>query len=210
MADPYQQIPEDKRDKVLQAAIKEFARCGYERASTNQIIQEANISKGLLFHYFKNKKNLFLATLDYCFNLLLNHMQPYMEEMSADFFERLLELGKAKMKMFLDHPLEYRILMIAFADAPAEIAEEIKQRYEQTEAISYSFMLRGIDHSKFRPEIDQEKAIQLVMLSLEAMRNQWLQRFQVNEDKGLSQFDDALQEMEQMVEILKYGVYRRE
>lgn len=46
----------EKQDRILNAALKEFAQKGYQNASTNEIVKEAGISKGLLFHYFNNKR----------------------------------------------------------------------------------------------------------------------------------------------------------
>ena len=56
----------EKQERILEAAIKEFADKGFEKASTNEIVKEAGISKGILFHYFQNKKKLFLFVFDYC------------------------------------------------------------------------------------------------------------------------------------------------
>ena len=50
---------DEKQDRILNAAIKEFAQKGYDSASTNEIVKEAGISKGLLFHYFKIKSSYF-------------------------------------------------------------------------------------------------------------------------------------------------------
>mgnify|MGYP001006429114 FL=1 len=58
MRQPY--IDEQKRQRVIRASIEEFAK-GYEVASTNEIVRKAGISKGLLFHYFGNKKNLYMS-----------------------------------------------------------------------------------------------------------------------------------------------------
>lgn len=44
-------IPKDKKEAILEAALEEFAIGGYENASTNKIVEKAGISKGLLFHY---------------------------------------------------------------------------------------------------------------------------------------------------------------
>ncbi len=45
----------DKQERIINASLAEFARNGYERASTNEIVKEAGISKGSLFVYFNNK-----------------------------------------------------------------------------------------------------------------------------------------------------------
>ena len=49
-------LPDGKRQRILDAAIREFAEHGYDKASTNSIVKEAGIAKGLLFHYFGSKK----------------------------------------------------------------------------------------------------------------------------------------------------------
>jgi AcrR family transcriptional regulator len=61
----FERISEEKRNRILQAAISEFANCGYEKANTNIIAKKAGISVGSLFQYFKNKEELFLATIKY-------------------------------------------------------------------------------------------------------------------------------------------------
>ena len=46
-------LKKDKQDRMISAALKVFAINGYRHASTDDIVKEANISKGLLFHYFE-------------------------------------------------------------------------------------------------------------------------------------------------------------
>ena len=49
-----------RRNRILEAALTEFANKGYKKASTNTIVREAKVSKGLLFHYFISKKDLYI------------------------------------------------------------------------------------------------------------------------------------------------------
>lgn len=210
MADPYQQIPEDKRDKILQAAIREFAERGYEKASTNQITQEAQISKGLLFHYFKSKKNLYLATFDRCIDQLMNQMLPYFKDLPSDFFERLSVLGKVKIRLYVEQPLVYSFIVSAFQEMNESFPEEILERMEHMKAMSMPMVLEGIDRSKFRPDIDLDKAIRFIYMGLEALGQQMIQRALQEPDKGLSQWEEAMKEYEAMMDIFKYGVYRSE
>ena len=48
--------PEARRQRIVLAAVAEFARSGYAAASTNAIAQEAGVAKGLVFHHFENKE----------------------------------------------------------------------------------------------------------------------------------------------------------
>jgi TetR/AcrR family transcriptional regulator len=58
-------IPEEKRDRILQSSIKEFASRGFDNANTNDIAREAKISVGSLYKYFDNKEDLFLTTVKF-------------------------------------------------------------------------------------------------------------------------------------------------
>ena len=51
----------DKKQQTIQAAIELFATQGYENTSIAQICQHAHVSKGLVFHHFKNKEDLLRA-----------------------------------------------------------------------------------------------------------------------------------------------------
>jgi AcrR family transcriptional regulator len=61
----FNRIPEEKRNRILQAAIDEFASFGYENANTNKIAKQAGISVGSLFQYFNSKEDLFKTTVNY-------------------------------------------------------------------------------------------------------------------------------------------------
>lgn len=56
-----------RRDAILNAALKEFAVQGYDNASTNVIAKNAGISKALMFHYVSNKQELFFIVYDLLF-----------------------------------------------------------------------------------------------------------------------------------------------
>jgi TetR/AcrR family transcriptional regulator len=209
MTDPYKEIPEEKREKILQAAIREFAEKGYEKASTNRIVQNADISKGLLFHYFGNKKNLFLATFDHCMHKVVKAVLPETAKLSRDLFERLLEMGRVKFQLFLKHPLEYQFFMEAFNDVPPDVADEVRKRHERMADRSLPQALDGLDVSRFREDVDPGKAIPLILTALEAVGQQWIKRLQAEPDRGLALLPELMKEMEELVEILKHGVYRR-
>ena len=53
-----------KREQILEGAHRVFSRMGFDAASMNDITQEANVSKGTIYVYFRNKEELFEALVD--------------------------------------------------------------------------------------------------------------------------------------------------
>ena len=56
----FSNLPPEKQEKIVAAAVSEFARHGYRKASMNTIVRDAGISKGSLYQYFHNKEVLFV------------------------------------------------------------------------------------------------------------------------------------------------------
>lgn len=57
-------LPEEKRNTVVDAAIDEFAEFGFEAASINRIVAKGGISKGSFYQYFEDKLDVFKYLLD--------------------------------------------------------------------------------------------------------------------------------------------------
>ncbi len=54
----------DKRERILDAAIKVFARSGYHGARVSDIAREAGIAYGLVYHYFRNKEEILASAFE--------------------------------------------------------------------------------------------------------------------------------------------------
>jgi AcrR family transcriptional regulator len=55
---------EDRREQILDAAMRAFAQKGFKRATNKDIAREAGITPGLIYHYFENKEALFKAIIE--------------------------------------------------------------------------------------------------------------------------------------------------
>jgi len=60
----FQNLDPEKRELILNAAAEEFAEHGYEAASLNRIISRTGLSKGVLYYYFDDKKDLYLTVME--------------------------------------------------------------------------------------------------------------------------------------------------
>ena len=63
------------RRKILDNALAEFSRRGYGASSVNTICAAKDISKGIIYHYFKTKDELYLACVEECFQRLTDHLR---------------------------------------------------------------------------------------------------------------------------------------
>ena len=95
--------PERTRHKILEAATEEFARFGLGGARVDRIAARAGANKRMLYYYFRDKDNLFLAALEGRYahiraaerGLDLEHLEP------RRALRRLVEFT---WRYFLEHP----------------------------------------------------------------------------------------------------------
>ena len=66
----------ERRRQILEAAVKTFARLGYERASVAEVCADAGIARGTLYQYFADKQSLFREVLRAYAGKVSTHMQP--------------------------------------------------------------------------------------------------------------------------------------
>lgn len=203
----FENLIEDKKQRILEACIVEFADKGYEKASTNAIIKDAKISKGILFHYFGNKKSLFLYIVEYCIQFIITEYKKYPLEKSKDIFERIIEFGMIKLQISHANPDITKLIVHAFMNTPEGIRTEIQERYKQLSLEFLPSIFKDIDSSKFRNGVNPEKALEIVMLFLEALQQKYNREYQGREQELLDDVDKIMKEYKEYVEVLKYGIY---
>lgn len=66
----YAKMPGEKRERLMTVAAQEFAAHGFEAASFNHILEEAQIGKSSAYYYFEDKADLFCTVVRYCMDRL--------------------------------------------------------------------------------------------------------------------------------------------
>ena len=89
MNERFYSLPQDKQQRIINAAYKVFALNSYKKAPMSEIANEAEISKALLFHYFRNKKDLYLYLWDNAADLTQKATMQYKTTQTTNFFEML-------------------------------------------------------------------------------------------------------------------------
>jgi TetR/AcrR family transcriptional regulator len=204
----FENLSEDKKQRILDVCILEFAEKGYENASTNAIVKDAEISKGILFHYFGNKKSLFLYVVEYSIQFLITEYQKYpLQQRSGDIFDRILELGVIKLKITHANPTISRLILHAFINTPEDIRSEIQDKYTKLSNEFIPPIFNDIDSSKFRDGVDPKKGLEMVMLFLEALQEKYAKQYKGREQDLLGDMDKIMEEYKGYIEVLKYGIY---
>ncbi|GHO50365.1 TetR/AcrR family transcriptional regulator [Ktedonospora formicarum] len=202
----FSSLEPEKKERIIKAAIKEFARSGYERASTNEIIKEANIAKGSLFNYFHNKKELYLFLLDY----IADFIEKIYDELDwdeTDIFKRFKEIASTKFKMYNRFPQAFDFLQAIAQENALEVKSEIDKRMKKFVLDNgFERMCRNIDVTKFRDDIDIEKAMNIINWTALGFAEQQSDQVHSSEDFNVEQ----LKEWDRYLDLMKRCFYKKE
>jgi TetR/AcrR family transcriptional regulator len=207
MSSKFLSLNQEKQERILNAALKEFAQKGYENASTNEIVKSAEISKGLLFHYFNNKKELYLFLYNHFVDVLMKEFFNELDFSEQDIFERLKSLMILKSKLMVRHPEVFDFMMSASMEASEEVKEDLNSTNTELMQASYGRLFENIDLTKFQEGLDIQRTINIIMWTLEGFSKQELEKAK-KLNKGLHDFDGAFKEAEVYIDMLKKSFYK--
>lgn len=203
----FENLPEEKRQRILNAAIKEFAAKGYDHASTNRIVEDAGISKGLLFHYFKNKKQLFLYLYNYCICLSLDEFYQKMDMGERDLFAKLHMILMLKMEFVKKHPNFMEFLKTAYFEESKEVKQELDGHNRDLLYANNAKIFANIDYSTFREGIDAARVVSTIVWAYEGYTNDFLNKTRkIKQDEW--DYDELYEDAERYTEFLKSCFYK--
>ncbi len=156
-----QQRSEETRSRILESALKLFSKCGYNKASVDDICAEAGISKGAFYHHFESKQALFLAlldhwlqTIDHAIEVSKDKTAPETFTQMTEAFPYIFETANEGLSMFLEFWLQ--------ASRDKKIWEATIAPYRRYHKYFTSLIKKGVEEGSFA-EVDAELASRLIV-----------------------------------------------
>lgn len=195
----FNQLPIEKKERITEAFISEFAKKGFRAASMNKIVERAGISKGSLFNYFNSKNQLFMYVYKVAFERVKEYLREVREETKdEEFFTRFQKIMEAGVTFIQKHPklarIYYRILYTG--DSP-EGATILRELHAESMKFIGSLVKQGVERGEISAGIDVDKAAFI----LESVLNRFLQVQNQNVlDPSLNLYGASSEESERWIE----------
>lgn len=143
----FSELDSEKQQRIIDAALTEFAEYGYENGSTNRIVKNCGISKGSLFKYFENKEELYFYLIDTVSAQMAGEMRFDVSRLSRDLYERVIEYSVAEISWYVTNPVKGRFLIGVASETGSDIGRKIVERYGDKSTDIYEALLKGVDMS---------------------------------------------------------------
>ncbi|HEX3050349.1 MAG TPA: TetR/AcrR family transcriptional regulator [Aggregatilineaceae bacterium] len=195
----FNKLSTEKKERILEAAAKEFAAHGYEGSSLNRILEQAGISKGAAYYYFDDKPDLFKTIMLYYSESLLSRITLDITILEKDtFWTSLAALFHQMYGSFLERPWIFsakkvggNFLETAYQD------EELRKLMDQIHPWVLNLIRRGQTLGLIRDDLPDDLLIGVIM-GVDDAHDRWLMSHY--QEFSLSDLDALAQ---QMVELLK-------
>ena len=157
---------EDKKNAILMAAVKVLTTKGYYSSTMDDIVEQADISKGAIYHYFSSKKDVYLAVIDMWEDQTQKLLAPAADESSSakaikELFNLLAKQLKIDGSFFNCLPTLW-----AIARHDDDFKKKMQKVYNRFQRFIELIILKGIESKEFvnlRPNNAQTSALSLIL-----------------------------------------------
>ncbi len=199
-------LPLEKREAIIGAAILEFKDNNFDSSSINKIVENSGISKGSFYQYFEDKKDLYKYIISLMAEKKLKYMSPVMENpFNYDFFTLLREIYLSGLSFAKDNPDLVAIGNRLLTDKSHPLYSEIvKENMNTSHKIFETLLSKSIERSEIREGID----LKLTAYLITSLNTSIVDYYLENNKTEIN--DDIMDTIDKLLDLLHFGIgYRK-
>ena len=201
----FENLPIEKKQRVINACIREFGEHGYEGSSVDGIIRRAGISKGGIYEYASSKEELFIGTVAYTYTHLYDFLKERLavtgKELPPDLLNRLKFTADMAIDFYLEHPDFVHLIVRTSALSDEGLDAQIRDIFRQ------HFLELFGDVEIGTLAYPKEQILELAMWMLLKTRMDFLLEIRTERDPARIK-EDYGKSWDFYLEVLRNGIYR--
>lgn len=195
-------LSEEKQKKIIEAGFYCFGKMGYKKASAQDIAQMAGISKGMIFHYFGSKKDMYRYLIEISFAEVMEAFKTGADSSKTDFFDRILMMTNCKIDCLKKHPSLLSFFTSMYSETDPEVFDETEKIRITGKSVRGGFVSLEADREKFKDPSYADLAWKLLMSYGESYAN--------TVEASVAELSLAQKEFSDCVLMLKKNLYKEE
>lgn len=190
------------KHELINAAIKEFSAKGYEKASLNNILKEAEISKGTFYYHFEDKEDLYFFLVDIMIaekkEFFTENINP--RELEKNIFDSLKFVAQKGIAFAQKHPQINRFSQSFIKERGNQIYEKGLQKYDYQEDHLLNYLIeKAILQGEIREDLSGEFVKKLISYLF----------IHLVEIADIVNIDDFNQAVHSLIEVIKDGLAKK-
>jgi AcrR family transcriptional regulator len=161
-------LRKEKQDRMINAALKAFACEGYRHASTDDMVKDAAISKGLLFHYFGSKLGVYSFVYNYSVRYMKLELSSEVDPNETDIFELIKQTERARMHAMRAYPYMQQFLDKSHSENVSEALLEVEENKNELDD-TYEKIWAQADYGSFPSGVNGEKIKAMIQHAIKGL-----------------------------------------
>ena len=188
---------EARQSQIMEAAMKVITHKGFSNARIDDIVNEAGLSKGAIYHHYEGKKDLFLALIDHWETQTFpdfysrNGKERSASDTLRDFSEEIIKVFKTRSYVF-----QVEVEFWSLANQDEEIRKRSQELYEKIINLFELVIIKGIREKEFMKVDTRITAIYILSVF------QGINWFCIFEDKKIN----AVNYIQKSIELIINGL----
>lgn len=188
-------LPKEKQERIVDAAVDEFAAVPYSESSINRIIKAAGIPRGSFYQYFDGKEDLYLYLMGRIAEEKMEVYEKY-DRPEGGFFESLDTYFPAMAEWVTHRPKYGKIAAQMSRDGSEFIREIIKKMDTSMESVR-ELLRRDQRAGLIRKDVDLDLVLDLYLSAVSGM---------MREDYQEENYAGLMNKARELIKILAYGI----
>lgn len=185
-------LEENRQERILNAGYKEFAKNSYKKTSMSRIAEEGRISKSLLFHYFKNKQELYLHLYARAIEKIQETIPKPQEVSNKNIFEILVFYMECKWQVLKENPYLLEFINKVYYEEDEDLQQELKKLNDRQMITPLNQLLLKSSSFVEKKEHEQLKIIELLIYLAEGFAFVNRERIVTCPDEAMKEFKGLL------------------
>lgn len=191
-------LPAAKQEAVINAALEEFAKYPYERASLTRIVNNAGIAKGSMYQYFENKRALYLYIVGIVYDLKREYLWDVFEN-EQDFFGTLIKYYQRSYLFAIEHPLHHQVAINFWESKDETLHNELTENKE----LRANDFIRLLEIARAKGQVKQDICPEAAFFVYHSVGKELIDKFS---DLPAEKIDEHLQFIQNVLRILAEGL----
>lgn len=199
-------LPEEKKERIIDAAINEFAVRSYHKSRVTAIADSAGIAKGSFYQYFEDKKDLFKYIIELTVNKKLEYINQDMikNKEKYDFFQLLREIYLSGLRFAKENPR-----LVEIGNTLLNNKELQRETWGEHKDESSNFFRQLLEYGLVKGELDSSIDIDLLSKLLTEL-NYSLIDIVYEDGIDPDDFSEEMDTIEEMLYIIENGIKKRD
>ena len=169
----FKEKDKSKHDKIIEGAIKVFARKGFYNAKVSEIAREANVADGTIYLYFKNKDDILISLFEEKVDLIIRRMEAELDKVD-DPLDKIRTFVEHHLRLVKDNKPLSEVMQIELRQS-----SKFMRRYLPVKFLEYLDLIgqiieEGKEHGVIRQDIMPAIAKRAIFGALDEMSLYWV------------------------------------